>query len=275
VARDLADRVIVITGASSGIGAATAVACAAAGMDVVVNARRAERLEDVAKRIRAAGRRAEVVPGDVTDPSVTEALLDRAEHALGGLHAVFSNAGYGFQAPVVEQREEDLRRIFDVNFFASVALVRAAARRLRDAGRPGHLLLCSSSLAKLTLPAYSAYSATKAAQNHVARAMRMELRPCGIDVSSVHPITTETQFFESAAARSDGAAAAALASAVRDTPRAFVQTPERVAAAVVRCLRRPRPEVWTSVSVRILAAASVLAPRTVDAVLERMTRGRT
>jgi NAD(P)-dependent dehydrogenase (short-subunit alcohol dehydrogenase family) len=97
-----------------------------------------------------------------------------------------------------------MRRIFEVNFFASLDLVNEAARRLVGARRGGHLLMCSSCLAKFTLPHYSAYSATKAAQWHLCRAMRTELAPRGIEVSSVHPITTATEFFQTAQRLSSG-----------------------------------------------------------------------
>ncbi|MHC4990399.1 MAG: SDR family NAD(P)-dependent oxidoreductase, partial [Planctomycetota bacterium] len=173
--RELTDKTIVITGASSGIGAATAIACAEAGMDVVLSARRSERLEDVAGEVRQRGRRAEIVAGDVCDPGMSVRLLDHANEVLGGFYAVFANAGYGLEKHVIDVPHDELRRVFDVNFFASVELAQEAARRLVDREEPGHLLMCSSCLAKFTMPGYSAYSATKAAQNHVCRAMRLEL----------------------------------------------------------------------------------------------------
>jgi short-subunit dehydrogenase len=263
--RDLSGKAIIVTGASSGIGAATAVACAEAGMDVVLSARRAERLADVAREVATAGRRAEIVVGDVAEAETTRKLLAAAQDAFGGFHAVFANAGYGMARTAVEASPTDLRHIFEVNFFAAADLLQAAARRLLDEGRPGHLLMCSSCLAKFTLPRYSAYSATKAAQNHLCRAMNMELRRSGIHVSSVHPITTATEFFQESAARSgsstlDGPAPGAARGM-------FVQSPRRVANAVVACLRRPRPEVWTSHTVRSVAAFMTFAPRVADLML--------
>jgi short-subunit dehydrogenase len=265
MARDLRGRVIVITGASSGIGAATAVACAGAGMNVVLNARRAERLEAVADRVRQAGGEALVVEGDVVEPGLSPRMLRAAAERFGRYDAVFANAGYGFDRPAHEVPDEDLRRIFDVNFFASVDLCNAAANDLIRSGRPGHLLMCSSCLGRFTLPGHSAYSSTKAAQAHVCTAMRIELRPHDIYVSSVHPITTTTEFFETSQRLSGKEVTGKVAPA--HAPRFFVQPAERVAKAIVKCLRRPRPEVWTSFTTRAVAACMTLSPRFGDLIL--------
>ena len=139
--RVLRDQVIIITGASSGIGAATAIQCAKAGMDMVLNARRADRLEQVADTVRQCGRKAEIVVGDVTEEGMSQRMLDTAQDAYGQFDVVFANAGYGFERSVVQMDDQELRQIFDVNFFASFDLLRHAARRLLDAERSGHLLM--------------------------------------------------------------------------------------------------------------------------------------
>lgn len=269
---DLQGKVIVITGASSGIGAATAIECARAGMNVVLNARRADRLESVAEQVRAAGGEVDTVVGDVTDAGISARLLDAAQQRFDRFDAVFANAGYGFKKPTHEVAQEQLRHIFEVNFFASVDLINAAANRLIRQKRPGHLLMCSSCVAKFTLPGYSAYTATKAAQNHLCRAMGIELEPHGIFVSSVHPITTTTEFFEVSQRLGGGSAAGKSAPAPGHAPKLFVQTPQRVARAIVRCLRRPRPEVWTSLTTRAVAAAMTLVPGFMDVVMRRAGR---
>ena len=262
--RDIRDRTIAITGASSGIGAATAVACAAAGMDVVLGGRRAVALERIAARVRESGRTAEVVVGDVTDAGMSARLLDAAGDRL---YAVFANAGYGIKAPTHELADAELRRVFEVNFFAAVDLLREAARRLLAAQRPGHLLMCSSCVAHFTTAGFAAYSASKAAQHHVCRSMRMDLHNHRIQVSSVHPISTRTEFFNRAAAASaDQPTSGHLPDdpAQLGGPKWLQQPPERVARGVVSCLRRPRPEVWTSLLVRVAAATFVMFPRTMD-----------
>src|SRR5687767_147345 len=99
--RDLSGRVMIITGASSGIGAATAIACAKAGMDVVLNARRADKLGDVASQVHSLGRKAQIVPGDVTEPGISKRILDEATERFGRFDAVFANAGYGYDRPMI------------------------------------------------------------------------------------------------------------------------------------------------------------------------------
>jgi len=267
----LRNRVIIITGASSGIGAATAVACANAGMDVVLNARRADKLQAVAARIIAVGRRAAIVPGDVTQPGMSAELLDVAERTFGRVDAVFANAGYGMDKPMHETTDTELRAMFDVNFFAGMDLLRAAASRLIERGGAGHLLMCSSCLSRFTLAGHGAYCATKAAQNHVCRAMDVELKPRGIRVSSVHPITTTTEFFEASAKLSHGGPPRSDRDhgVPHHAPSLFVQTPQRVADAIVRCLRRPCPEVWTSHIVRWVAGAMTMSPRFAQFIMEK------
>jgi len=252
----LTDHVFIITGASSGIGAATAIEAARRGMDVVLSARRPDRLDEVAVRVRDAGRRAATVAGSVTDPGMSDRLLDTAQGAFGRFDFVFANAGYGLGKTVLDTSEAELRELFEVNFFAGVDLLRRAARRLIEQKRPGHLLMCSSCLSKFTVPRSGVYSATKAAQNYICRAMRLELREHNIEVASVHPIGTETEFSQASALRRGEEKRRA------NTPRLFMQSPERVARAVVRCLERPKPEVWTSWTMRTVSGLVTMAPRT-------------
>ncbi len=203
---------------------------------------------------------------------MSQRMLDTAQDAFGRFDVVFANAGYGFERSVVRMDDQELRKIFDVNFFASFDLLRHAARRMIDAERSGHLLMCSSCLAKFTLPFYSAYSATKAAQNHFCRAMRLELVRYDIEVSSVHPITTTTEFFEVSKQLSGNVD---TTSTVPDhASKMFVQTPETVARAVGRCLRKPRPEVWTSHIVRNVAGVMTAFPRFFDLVVRKQAKGR-
>lgn len=268
--KDLAGKVIVITGASSGIGAATALACARAGMKVVLGARRQEKLQQVADAVRAAGGEAAIVVGDVTEEGNHAALLDQATTTFGGFDVVFANAGYGIEKAFTAMSGEDVRRMFEVNFFASVDLCREAAQRWIDQERGGHLVICSSCLSKFTLAYYGVYAASKAAQSMVARAMRHELSPHAIEVSSVHPVTTKTEFFDVAAAESGFSDGSGGSNGVPDhAPKAFVQSPDRVARAIVAALRRPRSEIWTSWTVRFASALFTLFPGLLDLVMRR------
>jgi short-subunit dehydrogenase len=237
------------------------------GMRLVLAARRLERLHEVANAIRTRGGQVHAVALDVAAPGASAQLLAAAERAFGGFDVVFANAGYGMERAHHQTSDADLRQMFEVNFFAGLDLVTLAARRMIAANRRGHLLMSSSCLAKFTLPYYGAYAATKAAQAMMCRAMRFELEPHGIEVSSVHPVTTVTEFFEQSAARSGRGGGGAK---VPDhAPRFFVQPPERVARAVVDCLRRPRSEVWTSLLVRLAAGVITAFPSVFDGACRR------
>lgn len=263
-------HVFIITGASSGIGAATAIEAARRGMNVVITARRADKLEAVAAEVRRLGRRAEIVVGDVSDAGMSDRLLDAADKAFGRFDYVFANAGYGLGKSVLETSERELRDEFEVNFFAATDLLRKAAERLIARKHRGHLLMCSSCLSKITLAGTGPYGATKAAQNHICRAMNIELQPHGIHVSSVHPIGTETEFSQASASRRG----ATPDESHTNTPRMFMQPPERVAKAVIRCLEKPRPEVWTSFTMRTASGLITMFPRLGDAVMCRAIRRR-
>ena len=261
---ELHSRPIAITGASSGIGRATAVACARAGMPVALFARRADKLEDARKTIESAGGRAIVVAGDVTSADDRRRLIEETIAAFGSVYAVFANAGYGYEAPVFDENATGrARELFEVNFWASIDTLEAALAHMTGRGE-GHLLLCSSCLSKIGLPGYAAYSASKACQDHFGRALRHELRDRGIAVSTVHPVGTRTEFFDRARERSEGR------TLFDRTPSAFLQPPEKVAAAIVRRLRTGRgAEVWTGRLKPVPFGLATIMPRLADAVIAR------
>lgn len=265
---DLTGRPVVVTGASSGIGAATAVACAQAGMPVGLLARRAEKLDSVKDRIERAGGRAVVVAGDVADPGASLELIEKTGEAFGALYAAIANAGYGAESESASMPIEDIRAMFEVNFYGSLNLVQPAVAMFRERGS-GHAMMVSSCVSKIGLPRYAAYSGSKAAQDHFCRAMRHELRGTGVYVSSVHPVGTKTEFFEEAAKKSGGGKLSLAGSSER-----FMQPAEKVANAMVKCLRKPRGEVWTSTLARLGFGAGVMMPGLTDWVIGRMMEKR-
>jgi short-subunit dehydrogenase len=275
MAIDLRNKPIAITGASSGIGAATALACAAAGMPVAIGARRADKLDSVVKRIRANGGRAIAIPMDVADPAQCRTLIDATVSEFGSLYAVYANAGYGVEKPVHEMTDDEVRIMFEINFFGTLNTIRPAIEHMRRAAAPtgrglrGHVLICSSCLGKMFLPYFSVYSATKAAQNHIGRAMNLELRPERIAVSTVHPISTRTEFFETVEKLSGNG------HMIEHSPEMFTQSADFVARCTTACLRSPRPEVWTGFAghfVRFGMSVNTLIPRLADLSLYRPRR---
>ena len=259
--KDLIGLPIAIAGASSGIGAATALACADAGMPVVLGARRLDKLESLADRINESGGRAVAIECDVTDRDACARLIDRTVDAFGSIYSVFACAGYGFEGSVLGTPEADQRAMFETNFWGTLNVVRPAAARMVETGA-GHILICSSCLSKIGIPNYAHYCATKACQDLYGRSLRTELAPSGVHVSTVHPVGTTTEFFEKAAEVNPKMTLVDL-----DNKR-FMQPPERVASAIVKCLRKPKSEVWTS-PLRYALALSGLTPTLRDNLIMR------
>jgi NAD(P)-dependent dehydrogenase (short-subunit alcohol dehydrogenase family) len=273
MARDLRDKVIAITGASSGIGAATAVECARAGMRVALAARREEKLREVVAQVEALGRRALAVRCDVDRDDDVAALVAQTVSHFGRLDAVFANAGFGVVRPVLDTPDEEIRAIFETNFYGTVRTLKAARDPLKQtADGLRHMLVCSSSAAEFAPPLYGVYAATKAAQDSICGAMRAELHREGLIVSSVHPVGTYTGFFE--AAKRPANDEPGKDPILLNTPRMFMQESGHVARAVVKCLRRPRPEVWPMPLTRFGLAIATAFPSLAAKTALRMTRGR-
>ncbi|TVQ63893.1 MAG: SDR family NAD(P)-dependent oxidoreductase [Phycisphaerales bacterium] len=264
---ELAGKPIAITGASAGIGRATALACARAGMPVVVSARREEPLRELVAQIEREGGKAAHLVVDVNDPEACERMIALCAEQFGSVYSVFANAGYGQEALEHEMPDAELRAMFETNFFGTMHTIRPALERMIPAGA-GHVLICSSCLARFPLPYFGVYSATKAAQHHIGRSLRLEIEPTGVKVSTVHPVGTKTEFFDVAQRRSwDGAQ-----SLSDHGPSWMLQSPERVANAVLRGLRRPKPEIWTSPFVRYGMVFAGAFPRLADLGVRKMVR---
>lgn len=259
--RDLAARTIAITGASSGIGAATAVACARRGMRVGLFARRERRLVEVAERVREAGGEAEIVVGDVRDREAVFGFVRAMTRRWRRLDGMMANAGFGIAAPVAETPPEEAREIFDVNVLGTVWAIQAAWPVFEAQGS-GHLVLVSSGAALHGMPANALYSATKAAQRNLAEGLRVEAAEIGVDVSVVYPVVTETEFRERLRDHTGGGKRRAGAKV--GGPR---QSAGEVAEAVVACLEDPAFEVYPWRLARLLPVVEGLSPALAERVL--------
>jgi short-subunit dehydrogenase len=254
-------KTAVITGASAGIGAACARAFAREGLHVVLVARRADRLDEVVKEIRAAGGHASAMVADVTAEADMARVVADTITAQGGLDVMVCNAGVGFNGLLEETPTDVMRRLMEVNFFGTFHAARAAVRHFRATGH-GHLFIVSSIVGRRGIPRGSAYAATKFAQVGLGEAVRAELAGTDIRVTIVHPVSTDTEFRQ-AMAREFG-------QDVRGAgPR---QTPESVARAMVRSLRRPRPDIYPLAGSRLVGVLSVLVPGLADRITARFAR---
>ena len=234
-------------------------------MKVALMARREDKLQAIAEKIGAD--RCCVIVGSVDSDEDCERAIEESQTKLGPLYAVLANAGYGQEIACHQMSIEDIRAMFETNFYGSLRLVLPAIEQFKER-KQGHVLMVASCLSKIGLPYYGAYCASKAAQDYFCRGMRLELKGQGIHVSSVHPVGTKTEFFDEAAKRSGGSLKRAGSS------ERFMQTPDRVANAIVRCLKKPKGEVWTSLPVRLALSATVAMPSLTDWGLTKVMRKR-
>jgi 7-alpha-hydroxysteroid dehydrogenase len=169
-------RVAVVTGAGRGIGAASALVLAEAGADVALAARTREQLEGVAEEVRALGRRAVVVPGDINEAAAAEELVGRAVADLGGIDIVVNNAGGTMPRPLLDTSPGFLERAFHFNVTTAFTLSRLAVPHLLE--REGAAIVnVSSAMGRLTDRGYVAYGTAKAALAHMTRLMASDLAP--------------------------------------------------------------------------------------------------
>jgi NAD(P)-dependent dehydrogenase (short-subunit alcohol dehydrogenase family) len=180
-------KVALVTGASSGIGAALAEGFAQAGAAVVLGARRIERIESLAGRIRAEGGRALAVTLDVTVPAQIVAALDAAEAVFGIVEVLVNNAGVAEPRTVLKTDRDALARTLDTNFMACWDLSREVARRLVANQRKGSIVNVASVLASSAAVGYASYSASKAALVAFTRTFALELVRHGIRVNALAP----------------------------------------------------------------------------------------
>lgn len=221
---EIENSVIVITGASSGIGAATARAASAAGARVVLAARRADRIQHLAGELG----QAIAVPCDVTDQAQVGALVQAALDAFGRIDVLVNNAGQGLQATVEEISLSDLRAVLELNLIAPLAMMQAVLPAMRGRNA-GSIVNVSSGTTFADVPGTGGYVASKIALERLSAIARNELEGTGIVVSTLIPFATSTEFLTSIrAGRADAEAM---------TAGADFDSPEQVAAAILALIR--------------------------------------
>jgi NAD(P)-dependent dehydrogenase (short-subunit alcohol dehydrogenase family) len=261
------NSVVVITGASSGIGRATALRFAAKGARLVLAARGAGSLEEVAGQCRKRGARAIAVPTDVTDVGKMEELAARAVREFGRLDVWVNNAAVGSFGLLTDIPPKDFQRVLDVNILGYVNGARAALPRLSAQGS-GALINVASIVAEIPLPYSAAYSMSKAAVRALSVSLRSELAReglAGVEVCTVLPATIDTPFYQNAANYTGR----------RPMAMPPVYTPERVAKAIVRLVDHPRREtVAGGLAGRLLVLQHKATPGAVEAATGRQVDTR-
>jgi short-subunit dehydrogenase len=255
-------RVIAITGASAGIGRATALRLARQGAAVAICARRADRLDIVAAEIAGAGGQPLAIAADVTRAEEMDAFVARTVERFGRLDVMMCNAGFGIAGAIDDISPDQMHKLMDINYTGTYHATRAALPVFRRQ-RSGHLIIVSSIVGKRGVPYMGAYSATKFAQVGLAECLRSELVGTDIHVSVVYPVSTETEFLDVMSRETGTVVTRAMG------PR---QSVEAVADAIARAIDRPVPEIYPYARSRALVILNALAPGFTDRVVKRFGR---
>ena len=258
---NLKEKTVVITGASSGIGRAVALEMARRGANVVLGARRADRLESVAAECRKLGVEAKAIPTDVTRREDCRLLIAEA----GNVDVLVNNAGFALLDRMSEARPEELRAMMDTNYFGAVNCIQAVLPQML-ARREGTIVIVASITGIMGFAGMSGYCATKFALIGMTEGLRNEVLPRGVRVALVCPGTTDSEFFVTAEQEKMPAASRLM----------VALEPERVAEAVCDAAedgryRRILPLLaWTYMRFKeLFPRAAHLLMRRVSAVLER------
>jgi len=261
VGYSLKNKVVTVTGASSGIGLAAARAFAAEGARLAIAARSGDKLEALAKELRSTGTEVFCRTMDVTD----ELSVTRYFEALFGLwgftDVLVNNAGIGLFAPVAELSVDLLDKAVQVNVYGALRCIRAVLPVMRARAR-GQIINISSTAGKRSFPYYGGYCATKSALNALTDALRVEVKDEGIDVLLVCPGFVETPFQESSL------------SSRKQQPDLPMRgwSADEVADEIVKSSKKKTREVVLSASARALVAAEMVAPGLIDSALNQLQR---
>lgn len=258
-AQTLEGTVVVITGASSGIGRATALAFAEHGSRLVLASRGAEALDQIRAACSSRGCQAIAVPTDISDEAAVEHLTRRAIESFGRIDTWVQTAAATIAGPFGSESTDEIRRLLDTNVLGNLLAARAALRVFRSQGT-GTLILLGSLLSVFPNPQVPVYSMTK----HAVRGLALNLHQSvsgspGIKICLVLPGPVDTPLFERSANHTGRR--------LRAIPPAYA--PERLAATVVSCARRPRREVTTGVLSHLALGSHRLAPRTSEWAVAR------
>ena len=255
----LEHQVIVVTGGTSGIGLATANRAAERGARVVLCSRNESELTETVSAIQERGGRATSVVADVSNPDDMERVAAAAMQEYGALDTWVNNAGVSFYGRLAEVAIEDMRQLFEINFWGTVYGSRAALPRLRTSG--GALINVGSIVSDRAIPLQGAYSASKHAVKGFTDALRMELdeEKAPISVTLIKPSSIDTPYFQHAKNYMS----------VEPKPPAPVYAPELVANAILRAAEHPVRDITIGGGGRLISAVGTALPRLTDFYMER------
>lgn len=276
---NLAGQVVIVTGASAGIGEATARRLARGGAKVVITARRQDRLDALARELDPSGANFLPVAGDITSESDRRSLVDATLAKFGRIDALVNNAGYGTRGPVEIVPVELIRKNYETNIFSLIALTQRVIPTMRTQGG-GCVVNIGSVAGRIARPLSSIYDSTKHALEALTDGLRGELKPFGIRVSLVRPGFIVTEFIDAA----NAASADVIANAGPYAPyykgyhegttklRAFAGQPDDIARLVEKALTSddPAPRYNGPFHAKIFLFARWLLPRRVIGWMVRL-----
>ncbi|HVD43992.1 MAG TPA: SDR family oxidoreductase [Rubrobacter sp.] len=259
--KPVGEQVVVLMGASSGIGRETALRFARKGARVVVSARGEEGLDSLVEKIRAEGGDASYVVAEVTDFDQVKAVADRAVEEYGRLDTWVHLAAVGLFATFEQTTPEEFERVIDVNLMGQVYGAMAALPHIKREGR-GTLIHISSMGAKRSIPLQSAYCASKHGIDGFLEALRVELKHEGwpISVTQVMPATINTPFFDKARTKLG----------VKPVAPPPIYGPNIVADAILHAAENPARDLVVGGAARAVISTQTVSPRLLDAVLKRV-----
>ena len=252
------DKIVIVTGASSGIGLETALAFARASARVVLAARTQAKLQEVVDAHPNLRERLRVVPADVTKDEDVRRLVADAIAQFGRVDILVNNAGIGMRAPVAESPLDDAHCLMDVNFFGPLRCIQAVLPHMRQQGA-GQIVNVGSILSVVVATRNGVYCASKFALLAVSDTLRMELHGTGIEVISVLPAYTDTPFFDNMYRYGNVA---------RMSPFPG-QHPAKVARAILRGCARHKRQVVLTVSSRLAIWLKRCSPRLLDFIVRQ------
>ena len=229
---DFSQKKVLVTGSTSGIGAATALAFAGAGADVMITGRDKARGEAVRAEAERAGARAVFMAADIRNPRVCETVIAETHATLGGLDVLVNNAGVSYRCGALETSDEHWQAALDVNVNAVFFLSRAAGRLMRDQ-HGGAIVNNASELGLFTEPGKFSYCVTKAAVVQMTRNFALDLAPYGVRVNAVAPGDTRTPLRETRMTEMGMDLDRAFALMALRTPLGRVATPDEIARTIL------------------------------------------
>jgi NADP-dependent 3-hydroxy acid dehydrogenase YdfG len=243
----LLDKVAIITGASSGIGRATALALAREGACIALVARREAALQELAGEIEKLGRKALILPADVTQREQIEAMTQEVLSKWGRVDILIANAGEYIRGPIVDLDPADLQRSLDVNYFGSVYCIKAVLPHML-ARKSGHIVAVTSMDGKIGLPPDAPYVSAKFAMTGFLEVLRQEVGDHGITVTNVLPGRVDTVMIEH----------------LRFSWISPKISPENVAESIIHAIRKRKPIVIVPPQAKLLYYINVFAPKLSD-----------